>query len=212
MKYFEKISGVGFDIHGYSASPEELDSFDKRIKEIEKLRKKEVGEFPSRKETIKGPLSFLGIGKKVRESWESHRERPDVKAYYDKGRKFNLKYDKIYDDASGFRSKKRIKTKFDKDVSYKLQGYLSGSGNWGDYTSDNAYSKEEIIKNLSKKTVKNKILPLYEKELDAYKKYYKNKGDMLNLKDADKYGKGFINKTKDLLNNPKVKTIRLEWE
>lgn len=201
FRAFAKYAGTGIDIHGYYEDP---DRVRKRVEQAEKEWDRKHG--PALKEwKRKNPppeapkpgflRRLVGMGpseqaqEEYRKAWKARRGAqpvPDPPDPYDELRAA------------------RATTPFDRDsgIGYKLHAMVLGADNWkNDPTTDEVYGPKPVRRNLSKKRLQ-KLLSDYEGRLPEVAR---SDGEL-------QAGKAFLQKGRHLLKDPKVKTVRVEWE
>lgn len=193
-----KIAGSGWDIHGYSLTPAEIDKVeaDSAAKEEAytkayniyadvKKRKPTKGFFENKSKFALRETAWNNELTKAKDSWLS-MPGDDVPPLYTK----------------------RVGTPFDADTNYKLNANLDMGGRPQDtlagYTTDTAYGGKQNVY-LTKADLP-KIKELYNRSAGSYAEDFKDE------KWVASGVKGFNDKLDYLMKHPKVKTIRLEWE
>lgn len=201
----QKIAGVGWDLHGYHRDPtmsaEDLAKGDEYYERKEQ-KLKPLGKKPKMKSHGWFSRTFLGRPNK-------ETQLKSVKDWDSKRKQLLKGFGPAPIDDWEYRGASRIKTPFDSKTNYKLNSNMDYNvgdiGSLEDFTTDQAYSNKDRIRNISKSELK-KIVKMYKKKLDVYK------GD--NPKDPyiSPGGEAFIQKAQSLLEDPSFKFARLEYE
>lgn len=201
--FLSKTAGVGFDVHGYEQTPEEMQALfeaeesgasDKAEKEHWAMVEGKIGKVPKRDD----PRFTRKTG--------LFKKEFDNDAYTRALNEWNMKskqFDHLMPPEPVCHWDLRVKTPHDLDTNYKFNWNMSYYGaNLEKYYTDQCYG-DPIHKPMTKVEAKD-MLTEYNRAASAYLKDN-------NIKD-DKHVKAFNDKVKYLIKHPKVKTIRLEWE
>jgi len=208
----EKLAGTGFDLHGYSKDPKDMEAARAEEKYraawSAEMKRRGIGPRPQREQFRKARRKYLFFGKKkvtydgYAEADASHNAQVRAAA---KG---------LPEPPDGFDRARaaRIKTPFDKKTNYKLNANIAlalpDAAEKALYakTTDFAYSQKPKERRLSRDELRQ-VVKTYKAGIGATKKRYPHEAEAV-----DEGAKAFIGKAEYLLKNPHMQFARLEWE
>ena len=202
---FDKFSGVGWDVHGYTEDPHakaerQQELYDAHQKALEHA----VGAFPERSsyERSNGLLGFLGLRPK---KFDRRGYDADVEAWHERMHTYEANHPapQNYGD---YVDAQRVATPYDGLTNYKHNRWVGEHVKGLDaLTSDWTYSDAPNLRNLSKADIP-KVETLYQQGVKAL--LAKHPDDPYIQEDSA----AFLNKLRALHNDPRVNLFRLEYE
>lgn len=219
-----KIAGVGWSLHGYSATPEELAKRTAAAEEASDVYQKKMdatlGKMPSYMvESKPGFFSRLFGAKPER------TKNPAWGSYWEKARAYHQKHRPPPSDDWEVGRAARLKTPYDAATNYKLNMHMDynrkGGGALQQYVTDQAYADEEnqVVRNLSRGDLK-KVVAAYRQAMADYKVPTTDRaGNPLSpeVQEAErarvlKEQQAFLSKAQHLMKDPTFRFARLEME
>jgi hypothetical protein len=203
-----KISGVGWDLHGYSVKPnamqKKLDESQSAVTNYESQMSSALGK--SEPSMLTKKPGFFGrlIGRK-----SSRVANPAYPAYEKKMTDYLQTHGPYPDDSYDIGRGARISTPYDKNTNYKLNSNMDydrpqRAGELEQWTTDMSYSDKPKIRNLTKSELR-KVIKSYQQAMADY-------GTRPEEEGTSAAQQAFLDKAQYLLKDPKMQFARLEYE